>query len=205
MRPSFFSIVAEVFAHLLLEVVDERLHHVVVEHLAELGLVPAVLELFGMGDRDVALGGRGSKVSLGGPATGERRRRAESAKERQKQQREICGWRARRTSWTRARIGGSRVRRVMGCAQSRRDGPYCCRRPTAKGQSCLALGMSAEMAGRDHPSRRIIAGRWRPDDDWITGRIAAAILAGFRAKTAISRGTLRAESTEPGWLGVPRF
>ena len=48
---------ADLLAELLSKILDERLHDVVVEQLAELGLVPTLVELFGLGDRNVALGG----------------------------------------------------------------------------------------------------------------------------------------------------
>ena len=48
---------AILFLELLAEILDERLHDLVVEHLAELGLVPALFEFGRSGDRYVALGG----------------------------------------------------------------------------------------------------------------------------------------------------
>ena len=70
--PSLSSTAPILVLELLAEIFDERLHHLVVEHLAELGLVPALLELGWLGDRDVALGRVAAAAcrSAGRPATG---------------------------------------------------------------------------------------------------------------------------------------
>ena len=74
--PSFRSIAPKSSRICFLKVVDERLHHVVVEHLPKLGLVPPVVELFRMGDRDVALR-RLRQQSVAGRACRRRQRPAE--------------------------------------------------------------------------------------------------------------------------------
>jgi hypothetical protein len=40
---------ANFLAKLLAKVLDERLHYLVVEHLSELGLIPSLMKLLGMG------------------------------------------------------------------------------------------------------------------------------------------------------------
>ncbi len=108
---------AEVLAHLFVEIIDERLHHVVVEHLAKLGLVPTILEFLGAGNRDVALRGT-RQQSVAGRNGGQ----AEAASRRTN---EIAGARRARHEMVGkvgppgrdTRIGGSRVRRVMDWSQ----------------------------------------------------------------------------------------
>ena len=61
---------AELILELLLEALDERVHHLVVEQLAELRLLESLLGLVRLGDRDVALGRGGQQHVAGRPGHG---------------------------------------------------------------------------------------------------------------------------------------
>ena len=141
---------AEVLANLLLEVIDERLHHVVVEHLPELGLVPAIVELFRSRDRDVALRRLGQQ-SIAGRASrsGCDQHELENDRERRRAANETKCRRQGGTSGTRHADWGVEVRRVMTGANSTRRTYSLSSAHSATNRP--ALGMSAETTGRDNP------------------------------------------------------
>jgi hypothetical protein len=139
----------EVFANLFLEVLDERFHHVVVEHLPKLRFVPTLVELFRMGNRDVALR-RLRQQRIAGWACCRRsdQQELESDRERRRAANEIKCRRQGGTSGTQHADWGVEDRRVMTGANSTRrayklsSANFVTNRP--------ALGMSAETTGRDN-------------------------------------------------------